>query len=266
MTTLLWFLLGITATLAVVLGVIVLTGDDDTGGTAATTSAGETTVTGAPTTSAVETTVTTAGGTTAATGTTAAPACPGPGATTPAIGPGVTVYNGDFDGDGATDRLIGYQAGDGTQRIQMALSYGYATEMQVVGPAVALAAQRFAEGDAWLGLAQVDTGASTGVIRWFQLDGCTMVGSTLDGAGEASFILGGSVTHGDGMVCNPDSFTANQASTNDFINWEYYSWTYQWDPVARTFHSLGVASSTLVSPANDAEISTAYDLVCPFSP
>jgi hypothetical protein len=131
--------------------------------------------------------------------------------------------------------------------------------------AEALAAQSFAEGDAWLGLAAVGSGASTDVIQWFVLDGCTMVSATVDG-NEASFIKGGGVMHGDGMICDPDGFTANSAQTSNGTNWEYFSTTYQWDPVARMFHSLGVASSTLVSPADDAAIFSSFDFICPFSP
>jgi hypothetical protein len=147
----------------------------------------------------------------------------------------------------------------------MALSSGYATEYPAMERAEALAAQAFAEGDAWLGLAAVGAGASTDVIQWFRLDGCTIVGATVDG-GEASFIKGGGVTHGDGMICNPDGFTANSAQTSNGTNWEYFSTTYRWDPVARVFHSLGMASSTLVSPADDAAIFGAFAFECPYAP
>jgi hypothetical protein len=263
MTTLLWFLLGISLTLAAVLGVMVLTDDD--GGTAASTIATTTSIAATSSTTA-ETTTTAGPTTTAAVTTTAAPACAGlPSATIPAAGPGVTTVLGDFDADGALDQLIAYQAGDGTFWVQMALSYGYATEYMAMDRAEALAAQSFAEGDAWLGLAAVGSGASTDIIQWFVLDGCTMVSATVDG-NEASFIKGGGVMHGDGMICNPDGFTANSAQTSNGTNWEYFSTTYQWDPVARMFHSLGVASSTLVSPADDAAIFSSFDFVCPFSP
>ena len=262
MTTLLWFLLGISLTLAAVLGVMVLTDDD--GGTAASTIATTTSI--AVTSSTTAETTTAGPTTTAAVTTTAAPACAGlPSATIPAAGPGVTTVLGDFDADGAMDQLIAYQAGDGTFWVQMALSYGYATEYMAMDRAEALAAQSFAEGDAWLGLASVGSGASTDVIQWFMLDGCTMVSATVDGS-EASFITGGGVMHADGMICNPDGFTANSAQTSNSINWEYFSTTYVWDPVARMFHSLGVASSTLVSPVDDDVIFTAFDFVCPFSP
>ena len=262
MTTLLWFLLGISLTLAVVLGVMVLTDDD--GGTAASTIATTTSI--AVTSSTTAETTTAGPTTTAAVTTTAAPACAGlPSATVPAAGPGVTTVLGDFDADGAMDQLIAYQAGDGTFWVQMALSYGYATEYMAMDRAEALAAQSFAEGDAWLGLAAVGSGASTDVIQWFVLDGCTMVSATVDG-NEASFIKGGGVMHGDGMICDPDGFTANSAQTSNGTNWEYFSTTYRWDPVARMFHSLGVGSSTLVSPADDAAIFSSFDFICPFSP
>ncbi|MBI5158062.1 MAG: hypothetical protein HZA58_08650 [Acidimicrobiia bacterium] len=272
MTTLLWFLLGITVTLAIVLGVIVLSGDDEGGGTAATTTtlATETTATTAPTTTGVETTVTTAGGTTAPT-TAPAGACAGlPSATTPAIpGPGVSVAIGDFDADGTTDNFIGYQKGDGTFWIQIALSYGYATEIEAYTKAQVYGAQPFSYtggADPWIGIAGVDTGASTEVLQFFQLDGCTIVKSTVDGSIEASFIIGGGVMHLDGLVCGAEGFTTRSAQTGDGTNWEYYTTDYQWDPVARTFVNLGVAASTLVSPADDDAIFTAAEFNCPFAP
>lgn len=274
MTTLLWFLLGISVTLAVVLGVIVLSGDDDGGGTAATTvttTGGETTTT-AVTTTGVETTVTTGATTTAATVTTAPPhACSGlPSATTPAIpGPGVTIAIGDFDADGTMDDFIGYQKGDGTFWIQIALSYGYATEIEAYTRADVYGAQPFSytdDPDPWIGIAAVDSGASTEVLQFFQLDGCTIVKSTVDGSIEASFLRGGGVTHMDGLVCGAEGFTTRSAQTGDGTNWEYYTTDYLWDPVARTFMNLGMASSTLTSPADDDVIFSAAEFTCPFAP
>jgi hypothetical protein len=164
------------------------------------------------------------------------------------------------------DQLIGYEGAGGTFYIQMALSYGYATEVEAMDAAEALAAQAFAEGDAWLGLAKVGTGASTDVIQWYLLDGCNIAKVTIDGTGEASFVRGGSVTHGDGLVCNPSSITWLSVSTGDGVTWDYVSTEYTWDAVARTFATAGVASSLLTSPADDDAIFSAYQLVCPFSP
>lgn len=273
MTTLLWFLLGITVTLAVVLGVVVLSDDDD-GGTAATTATtiGVETTTTALTTTAVETTVTTAAGTTAATVTTApAGACAGlPSATTPAIpGPGVSIAAGDFDADGVMDRFIGYQRGDGTFWIQIQLSYGFATEIEAYTTAIVYGAQPFSftpDPDPWIGIAAVDTGASTEVLQFFQLDGCTITRSTVDGSFEASFIRGGGVTHLDGLVCGAEGFTTRSAQTGDGTNWDYLTTDYRWDPVARTFVNIGVASSTLTYPADEAAIFSAAEFTCPFAP
>jgi len=264
MTTVLMFLLGITLTLAIVLAVIVFTGDDDTSGTAATTSSSDATTTTTAGTTAATTTVATT--TTTAAVTTTAPACAGlSGATIPAPGPGVTFQNGDFDADGAMDQFIGYQAGDGSGRVQIALSYGYATEMTTFMPGIALAAQQFAPGDAWLGLARIDSGASTDVVAWFQLNGCSIGYSTADG-GEVRFILGGGAMHMDGMVCNLDGFTTRSAQTGDTINWDYRTIQYVWDPVGRTFVNMGIADSTLTSPADDGVIFTASEFSCPFGP
>jgi len=272
MTTLLWFLLGITVTLAVVLGVIVLSGDDDGGGTAATTATttgGETT---APTTTAGETTVTTAGGTTAATVTTApAHACTGMLSTVTAAipGPGVTIAVGDFDADGLTDQFLGYQKGDGTFWIQIVLAYGWATEIEAGTRADVYGAQPFSttpDPDPWIGIAAVDSGASTEILQFFQLDGCTIVKSTINGSFEASFLHGAGVTHMDGLECRAEGFTSRSATTGDGITWEFSTTDYQWDPVARTFLDLGMASSTLTSPANDAVIFSAAEFSCPFAP
>ncbi len=266
MTTVLWFLLGVSLTLAAVLGFMVLTDDD--GGSAGSTAATTTTTAGTTTTLAA-TTTTVAGETTTtlAVTTSAAPACAGlPSATTPPIpSPGVTIAAGDFDHDGAMDRLIGYESG-GTYWIQMELAYGYATEIEAMDAAEALAAQPFAEDDAWLGLAKVGSGASTDILQWYMLDGCDITKVTVDGTFEASFIRGGGVMHGDGLSCHRTGFTAASVQTSDGTNWEYFTTSYEWDPVARTFVSGGVASSTLTSPADDDVIFSAYALLCPFAP
>ena len=269
MTTLLWFLLGITVTLAVVLGVMVLSGDDDGGGTAATTTtvAGETTT--APTTTAVETTVTTAVGTTVTTA--PAHACSGMLSTVTAAvpGPGVSIAIGDFDADGAMDQFLGYQKGDGTFWIQIVLAYGWATEIEAYTRADVYGAQPFSyteDPDPWIGIAAVDTGASTEVLQWFQLDGCTIVKSTTDGSLEASFIIGGGVMHLDGLVCGAEGFTTRSAQTGDGTNWDLFTTDYQWDPVARTFVNLGTATSSHVYPADEDIIFGAADFNCPFAP
>lgn len=272
MTTVVWFLLGITLTLSVVLAVIVFGGDDEPAGTAVTTvtTSPVTSTSGAVTTTAPVTTsseATTTTSTTVATTTTAAPACAGlPSATTPGVGPGVSFAGGDFDGDGAMDRLIGYQTAGGDFRIQMALAYGYATEIDAYTTAVALAAQPFAYPDAWVGLATVDMGASTEVLQFFHLDGCNIVKTTIDGVFEASFLRGGGVTHMDGLACGAEGFQARSATTGDGITWEFRTTDYEWDPVARTFVTIGTASSTLVSPADDAIIFSAAEFTCPFAP
>ena len=266
MTTLLWFLLGITLTLSIVLAVIVFTGgDSDTAGTTIATSTSDATTTTAVATTA---TTTTAPTTTTEAVTTTLPPCAGlPSATIPVIpGPGVSYFDGDFDGDGTADRFIGYQAGDGTFRVQIALSYGYATEMEVFGPAIAYFAQPFATGDTAIGLAAVDSGASTEIVQFFQLEGCAITKSTTDGTFEASFLRGGSVTHMDGMTCSAEGFTTSAATTGDGITWEYTTTDYLWDPVGRTFMNTGAASSTLTSPGDDDVIFSAALFNCPFAP
>jgi hypothetical protein len=264
MTTVLWFLLGVSLTLAAVLGIMVLSDDDGDGGAASTEA---TTTTTSSTTTSSDTSTTAATTTTAGTTTSAGNACDGvPSATTPPIpSPDVSLASGDFDHDGAMDLLIGYESG-GTYWIQMALDYGYATEIEAMDAAEAIGAQPFAEGDAWLGLAKVGTGASTDILQWFMLDGCDIVKATVDGIFEASFISGGGVMHGDGLECTVSGFITRSVQTSDGTNWEYFTNTYTWDPVGRTFNSGGVASSTLVSPADDDIIFSAYAVVCPFAP
>lgn len=258
--TVLMFLLGAAVTLAVVFGVMALTGGEDTPATTVAATTLDTTTSVPDATTVVSTTA--APTTSAATTTTAGPACTG-GVASAAAAPGATIQLGDFDGDGAMDQLIGYESG-GTHRVQMALATGYATEMPVFGPAVAMAAQPFLGDPRWLGIAQVDSGASTTVFAFFQLNGCDIALSTIDGSGEASFILGGGVMHLDGMVCTADRVTATAASTDNGTNWEYFTSDYSWDPALRTFHFEGMASSTLTSPADDGIIFNAADFSCPF--
>lgn len=279
--TILMFLLGITATLGVVLLAVVLTRDDgssDTTGAASTSGAVTTTVvpttTTEPsaTTSTEATTTTGAAATTttaAAATTTAAPSgpCTGlPSASTPSPGPGVTFASGDFDGNGTADKLVAYQASDGSGRVQIALSYGYATEMAVFGPAEALGAQAFVGDPKWVGIAAVDAGASTQVFGFVQLNGCSIGYSTIDGVGEATFVRGGGVTHMDGMVCAMAGVTALSASTSDGTNWEAYTYGYDWDPTTRGFLFAGAAASTLVYPADEAAIFSHADFSCPYVP
>jgi len=209
--------------------------------------------------------------TTAAAGATAAPpppsgdACSGlPGATIPGPEPGVTFADGDFDGDGSLDQLIGYQDAGGTWWVQMAFSYGYATQSAVFGPVTALGAQDFGGGGQDVGFAYVDSGASTQLVGFFFAPGCDIFEVTITGtAAVARFPIGGGVMHLDGMFCTFDGFTTTSATTNDGISWGYTTTDYVWVPGLLEFEPVASSISVLTSPADDATIFAASSFDCP---
>ena len=257
-TTRILIILGsvITALLLAVV-VIMLTGDGSGDTTAETTSTSGaiTTTSGSATTTAAETSTTDGATTTAAPTTTVAvttttpppPPCEGlASATTPDLGaPGVSHVDGDFDGDGVTDRLIMYEA-LGTSWVQIRLSYGFAAELEVFGPAEAYGATSF-DAPEELGYGRVTSGASTEFIGFFFWADCDIHQPTVDGVGVAEFGRGGGVTHLDGITCVDDGIITRSATTTDGTNWEYSERRWLWVPGLGDFQTV----SSSVEMVND---------------
>jgi hypothetical protein len=268
----------IIAILLIVLIVVLLNEDDgvsvasdstDTS-VSVTTSVGATTTTVAAATTTAATSAPTPTTATPTTATTAVPpppagACEGlPSPLQPGPGPDVTSANGDFDGDGNLDQLIGYRDPGGTWWVQMVFSYGYATQTAVFGPVTALGAQDFGGTGQDVGFAFVDHGASTQLVGFFFAPGCDINEATIAGTGSvARFPIGGGVTHLDGMFCTFDGFTTTSATTGDGINWEYTTTDYLWVPALLEFQASASSVSLLTSPANDATIFASAEFDCP---
>lgn len=263
--------------LLTILIVVLLSVDSDSpSGTLAATTTAPTTTAAPTTTSTTSTTTTTSAATTtaapttteattttAATTTTSGGACSGlRGAETPRPEPGVSFAEGDFDGDGELDQLIGYQDPSGTWWVQMALDSGHATQTAVPGPATALGAQDFGASGQDVGLAEVDVGASTTIVSFFYLAGCEVFEATV-GTGTARFPIGGGVTHLDGLHCTPDGFYTTSATTSDGTTWEYAETSYAWVPGSGDFEAVTSSITLLTSPDDDDVIFGAGGLVCP---
>ena len=266
------------AVLLAVLIVVLVTRDDGstvaaesttTSAAAGTTTTSETTTTQAETTSSStssSTSTTTSSSsttTTTAATTTTAPACAGlPSATIPGPEPGVTFAIGDFDGDGADDELIGYEDAGGSWWVQLALSYGYATETAVIGPVTAVGATDFG-GAQDVGYAYVDHGASTQLLGFFFLPGCDVFEVTVDGGGVARFPIGGGVQHLNGLTCVSDGIITKSATTSDGSSWEYTTSRWDWIPGLVELQQVSSSVTLLSSPDDDDVIFSAGSLDCP---
>jgi len=247
------------AALLLVVVVVMLTGGDSGDGEAATTStsAGSTTTDGLATTTTVSATSTSEAVTTTVTPTTAAvttttapPVCDGPSATTPDLGaPGVSHVDGDFDGDGAIDRLIMYEA-LGASWVQIRLSYGFAAELEVFGPAEAYGATGF-DAPEDVGYGRVTSGASTEFVGFFYFAECNIHQATVDGVGVAEFGRGGGVTHLDGITCVTDGIVTRSATTSDGTNWEYTERRYRWVPGLGDFETVSSSVEMVTDPPGD---------------
>jgi len=271
------FLGSIIAILLVVLILVLISEDDGVSVASDSTAPSESVTTlidAAATTAAATTVATSAPAPTIAsptTATTAAPppppagACAGlPSPLLPGPGPDVSSVSGDFDGDGNLDQMIGYRDAGGTWWVQMAFSYGYATQTAVFGPVTALGAQDFGGGGQDVGFAFVDSGASTQLVGFFFAPGCDIFEATIAGSGSvARFPIGGGVTHLDGMFCTFDGFTTTSATTGDGINWEYTTTDYFWVPGLLEFEPVASSVALLTSPTNDATIFSSAEFDCP---
>ena len=250
------------AALLLVVVVVMLTGGDSGDGEAVTTSTSErstttdgsaTTTEGITTTStgeAVTTTVTSPATTT----TPPPPSCAGlPSASTPDLGaPGVSHVDGDFDGDGVLDRLIMYEA-LGTSWVQIRLSYGFAAELEVFGPAEAYGATGF-DAPEDVGYGRVTSGASTEFIGFFYFAECDIHQATVDGVGVAEFGRGGGVTHLDGITCVTDGLVTHSSTTSDGTTWEHTERRYRWVPGLGDFETVSSSVQMLTSPEDDDTI------------
>jgi hypothetical protein len=250
------------AALLLVVVVVMLNGGGSGDGDAATTStsAGSTTTDGSATTTegtattstseAVTTTVTSPVTTT----TPPPPSCEGlPSATTPDLGaPGVSHVDGDFDGDGALDRLIMYEA-LGTSWVQIRLSYGFAAELEVFGPAEAYGATGF-DAPEDVGYGRVTSGASTEFVGFVYFAECDIHQATVDGVGVAEFGRGGGVTHLDGITCVTDGIVTRSATTSDGTTWEYTERRYRWVPGVGDFETVSSSVEMVTDPPGDHPI------------
>lgn len=254
------------AALLIVVVVVMLTGGDSDPAAGSTSTAETSSTIAATTTSASESTTTssTAATTTTAAATTTAAGNPCDGlasAVTPDLGgPGVSHVTGDFDGDGSADQFIMYEAG-GAGRVQMRLSYGYATELEVLGPVEAYGADEFGF-DEELAYGRVFSGASTEFIGFFYLDECEIRHATVDGAGEATFGRGGGVTHLDGITCVDDGVITKSATTEDGTSWEYTETRYLWVPGMGDMQAISSSVAVLTSPGDDDTIFSAGEFNC----
>lgn len=260
LTRILIVLGSVIAALLLVVVIVLLTGGDSGEGTAASTSttAGTTTTDGGATTTGVATSTTVASTTTPTTlavTTTTVPPCAGlPGATTPDLGaPGVSHVSGDFDGDGALDQFIMYEA-LGTSWAQIRLSYGFAAELEVFGPAEAYGATTF-DAPEEVAYGRVTSGASTEFIGFFYFAECDIHQPSIDGVGVAEFARGGGVTHLDGIDCVADGIVTHSSSTADFgATWEYTERRYLWAPESGEFQTVSSSTQMLTSPEDDETI------------
>lgn len=243
------------AALLLVVVVVMLTGGGSGDGTAASTSTteGTTTSEGVTTTDGASTSTSEGSTTTVVATTTTAspPPCEGlPSATTPDLGsPGVSHVSGDFDGDGALDQFIMYEA-LGTWWVQIRLSYGYAAELEVFGPAEAYGATTF-DAPEEVAYGRVTSGASTEFIGFFHFAECDIHQPSIDGVGVAEFARGGGVTHLDGIDCVEDGIITHSSTTTDGTTWEYTERRYLWVPGLGEFQTVASSIQMLTSPEDD---------------
>jgi hypothetical protein len=161
----------------------------------------------------------------------------------------VSHVDGDFDGDGAIDRLIMYEA-LGTSWVQIRLSYGFAAEIEVFGPAEAYGATGF-DAPEDVGYGRVTSGASTEFVGFVYFAECDIEQATVDGVGVAEFGRGGGVTHLDRITCVEDGIITRSATTGDGTTWEYTERRYRWVPGLGDFETVSSSVEMVTDPPGD---------------
>lgn len=108
-------------------------------------------------------------------------------------------------------------------------------------------------------IAVVDHGASVDVVSLFIERDCALQPATIDG-GPAAFPIGGTVTHGDGLVCKDDRFQVLTASSDDGVTYQATSTTYRLDGSALV--QLDTSASTIEANATPDALGSYYRLDC----
>jgi hypothetical protein len=110
-----------------------------------------------------------------------------------------------------------------------------------------------------LQLAIVDHGASVDVVSLFVPDECALAPVQLDGA-TATFAVGGSVTHGDGIRCDGGELTVLSATSDDGATYQATATTYRVDEAELV--EVEATSSTIDAQADPDALAPYYRLDC----
>jgi hypothetical protein len=196
---------------------------------------------------------------------------------------GLSTAYGDFDGNGMEDTLYAWFDGaDWIAHIETDGGFGAEAVLPTAAafPAEAIGGHDI-DGDgideAFL---QIDSGVSTTVVGIYTL--WEVVGSPVTGfscgmvpvmyaeapAAQTSFIIGGTVTHANGLQCRPSTDTLREyvQESVDGFNWTQHRYDYQYlagfGVTAPVVHQFDSSVVSLSSPADDAQIGLGYSLTC----
>jgi hypothetical protein len=106
-------------------------------------------------------------------------------------------------------------------------------------------------------VAVVDHGASVDVVSLFR--GCDLDQVTLSGA-PAALPIGGTVTHGDGLRCEPGRITVLSATSDDGATYQATATTYELDGTALV--EADRHASTIEARDGADELRAYYELDC----